>query len=38
MLIEEEQGSDLWMLESNIDDCSGEIMGYTCLLYTSRCV
>lgn len=29
MLIEEEQGSDLWMLESNIDDCSGEIMGYT---------
>lgn len=28
MLIEEEPKGDLWMLESNIDDCSGEIMGY----------
>ncbi len=34
MLIEEEPKGDLWMLESNMDDCSGEVMGYTmeCLL------
>jgi uncharacterized protein (TIGR00299 family) protein len=34
MLIEEEPEGELWMLESNIDDCSGEILGYTmeCLL------
>ena len=36
MLIKEERrpGERLWMLESNIDDCSGEVMGYCleCLL------
>ena len=34
MLIEEETEGDLWMLESNIDDCTGEEMGYAmeCLL------
>lgn len=34
MLIEEEPEGDLWMLETNVDDCSGEILGYTmeCLL------
>ncbi len=34
MLIEEEPVEDLWLLESNIDDCSGEVMGYAmdCLL------
>jgi len=34
MLIEEIPTEDLWMLESNIDDCSGEVLGYTmeCLL------
>ena len=31
MLIEEakEPEEKLWMLESNIDDCSGEVLGYT---------
>lgn len=29
MLIEEEPEGELWMLESNLDDCTGEIMGYT---------
>lgn len=28
MLIEEEPQGELWMLESNIDDCTGEMMGY----------
>lgn len=34
MLIEEEPEGELWMLETNLDDCSGEIMGYCmeCLL------
>lgn len=34
MLIEEELEGELWLLESNIDDCSGEAMGYAmdCLL------
>lgn len=34
MLIEEEPAGELWMLESNIDDCSGEVLGYTmeCLM------
>ena len=34
MLIEEEPADDLWLLESNIDDCTGEVMGYAmdCLL------
>ena len=34
MLIEEEPEGELWLLESNIDDCSGEAMGYAmdCLL------
>ena len=34
MLIEEEPADDLWLLESNIDDCTGEAMGYAmdCLL------
>ena len=34
MLIEEEPEGELWLLESNIDDCSGEVMGYAmdCLL------
>lgn len=34
MLIEEEPTGELWLLESNIDDCSGEVLGYTmeCLL------
>ena len=34
MLIEEEPEGELWMLESNIDDCTGEEMGYAmeCLL------
>lgn len=29
MLIEEVPTGELWILESNIDDCAGEIMGYT---------
>ena len=29
MLIEEVPAGELWILESNIDDCAGEIMGYT---------
>ena len=34
MLIEEESAGGLWMLESNIDDCSGEVLGFCleCLL------
>ena len=34
MLIEEEPEGELWLLESNIDDCPGEAMGYAmdCLL------
>lgn len=34
MLIREEPLEDLWMLESNVDDCSGEALGYTleCLM------
>ena len=34
MLIEEEPEGELWLLESNIDDCPGEVMGYAmdCLL------
>ena len=28
MLIEEEPEGELWLLESNIDDCSGEVLGY----------
>ena len=28
MLIEEEPAGELWLLESNIDDCSGEVLGY----------
>ena len=34
MLIEEASEGELWMLESNIDDCAGEVLGYTmeCLL------
>jgi hypothetical protein len=34
MLIQEEPQGELWMLETNLDDCSGEVMGYTmeCLL------
>lgn len=34
MLIEEEPEGDLWMLETNVDDCSGEMLGYAmeCLL------
>lgn len=29
MLIEEVPTGELWILESNIDDCAGEILGYT---------
>ena len=29
MLIEEVPAGELWILESNIDDCAGEILGYT---------
>ena len=29
MLIEEVLAGELWILESNIDDCAGEILGYT---------
>ncbi len=29
MLIEEAPTGELWILESNIDDCAGEILGYT---------
>ncbi len=29
MLIEEMSAGDLWILESNVDDCAGEILGYT---------
>lgn len=29
MFIEEEPSGDMWMLESNIDDCAGEVLGYT---------
>ena len=29
MLIEEAPAGSLWILESNIDDCAGEILGYT---------
>lgn len=29
MLIEEIPTGELWILESNIDDCAGEILGYT---------
>ena len=25
----------MWVLETNIDDCTGEALGFTCLLYTS---
>lgn len=34
MLIEEEPKGELWMLETNVDDCSGEVLGYAmdCLL------
>ncbi len=34
MLIEEEPVEDLWLLESNVDDCPGEVLGYAmeCLL------
>ena len=34
MLIEEETEGELWLLESNIDDCTGEALGYAmeCLL------
>lgn len=34
MLIEEEPEGELWLLESNIDDCTGEALGYAmdCLL------
>lgn len=34
MLIEEEEAGDFWMMESNIDDCTGETLGYAmdCLL------
>lgn len=34
MLIEEEETEEFWQLESNVDDCSGECLGYTmeCLL------
>lgn len=34
MLIEEESAGGLWMLESNIDDCSGEVLSFCleCLL------
>lgn len=34
MLIEAEEDDGVWVLESNIDDCSGEVMGYAmeCLL------
>lgn len=34
MLIEEEPEGELWLLESNIDDCTGETLGYAmdCLL------
>ena len=39
MLIEEEEEEKtdgLELLETNLDDCTGEALGYTCLLYTSR--
>lgn len=29
MLIEEIPTDDLWILESNVDDCAGEVLGYT---------
>ena len=29
MLIEETPIGNLWILESNIDDCAGEVLGYT---------
>ena len=34
MLIEEKPTEDLWMLETNVDDCPGEVLGYAmeCLL------
>lgn len=29
MLIEEVSTGELWILESNVDDCAGEVLGYT---------
>lgn len=28
MLIEPEEADEVWVLESNVDDCSGEVLGY----------